>query len=108
MLRLDDGVPERAIFVIDKEGIIRYISYHDKLEQPENEILFAQLGLLEPGRYAIMQNREREDNEVLPTGGVVLYCTFPTITNLSDFVTNACCGRANRSPGLRFGWGSRT
>lgn len=75
MLRADDGVPERAIFVIDKEGIIRYISYHDKLEQPENEVLFTQLGLLEPARYAIMQNREREDNEVLPTGGVVLYCT---------------------------------
>jgi len=67
-------VPERAIFIIDKDGIIRYITIHDKDEQPENNVLFAELGKVEPGRYAIMSARDKEEEE-LPTGGVVLYCT---------------------------------
>jgi peroxiredoxin len=35
----DGGITERAIFIIDKEGIIRYIDIHDINEQPENEEL---------------------------------------------------------------------
>jgi peroxiredoxin (alkyl hydroperoxide reductase subunit C) len=29
-----EGIPERAIFIIDKEGIIRYIDIHDINEDP--------------------------------------------------------------------------
>lgn len=31
------GVPERAIFVVDKQGIIRYIDVHDFNEQPPTD-----------------------------------------------------------------------
>ena len=38
-----DGKSERAIFVIDKSCIIRYVDVHDIDEQPDNEILFSVL-----------------------------------------------------------------
>jgi peroxiredoxin len=39
----DGGVTERAIFIIDKGGIIRYIDIHDINQQPENRELLAAL-----------------------------------------------------------------
>lgn len=33
----EEGISERAIFVIDKEGIIRYIDIHDINEEPPIE-----------------------------------------------------------------------
>ncbi len=38
-----DGVAERATFIIDKQGIIRYIDVHDINSAPRLEELFAQL-----------------------------------------------------------------
>lgn len=38
-----DGVSERAIFVIDKKGIIRYIDVHDINQRPSLEVLIAEL-----------------------------------------------------------------
>lgn len=35
----EQGFTERAIFVVDKEGVIRYIDIHDIDEQPDNEVL---------------------------------------------------------------------
>ena len=35
-----EGKSERAIFVIDKQGIIRYVDVHDISTQPDNEELF--------------------------------------------------------------------
>ncbi|MBN2045400.1 MAG: redoxin domain-containing protein [Anaerolineales bacterium] len=75
ILRQEDGVPERAIFIVDKEGVIRYISIHDKLEQPDNDVLFAELAKVEPARSAILGARKKLEEEELPSGGVVLYCT---------------------------------
>jgi peroxiredoxin len=34
------GAPERALFVIDKEGIIRFIDVHPIGEQPDNEEIY--------------------------------------------------------------------
>jgi alkyl hydroperoxide reductase subunit AhpC len=34
------GIAERALFIIDKEGIIRFIDVHPIGEQPDNEELF--------------------------------------------------------------------
>ena len=51
-----DGKSERAIFVIDRNGIIRYVDVHDIDLQPDNEVLFAELNKLEPeaaARYAV-------------------------------------------------------
>src|SRR5512136_1427972 len=44
----DDGRSERAIFVIDKQGIIRYVDVHDIDLQPDNEELFRVLAQIEP------------------------------------------------------------
>ena len=38
-----DGVSERALFVIDKKGIIRYIDVHDINERPRLEVLVGEL-----------------------------------------------------------------
>jgi peroxiredoxin (alkyl hydroperoxide reductase subunit C) len=38
-----DGVSERAIFVIDKKGIIRYIDVHDINQRPSLETLITEL-----------------------------------------------------------------
>jgi peroxiredoxin len=38
-----EGYTERAIFVIDKQGVIRYIDIHDIKKKPSNKVLFAEL-----------------------------------------------------------------
>lgn len=38
-----DGVSERAIFVIDKKGVIRYIDVHDINQRPSLEVLISEL-----------------------------------------------------------------
>jgi len=43
----EHGMTERAIFIIDKQGIIRYIDIHDFSSQPDNEELFQVLEGLE-------------------------------------------------------------
>ncbi len=35
----EQGFNERAIFVVDKKGVVRYIDIHDIDEQPDNEVL---------------------------------------------------------------------
>jgi glutaredoxin len=68
----DDGRSERALFIIDREGIIRYIDIHDIDEQPSNDVLLAELRRIDPEAAA---NQPPEPKEVsLPRGGVVMYC----------------------------------
>jgi glutaredoxin len=66
----DDGKSERAIFIIDTEGIIQYIDVHDIDDQPDNEVLFAELERISP-----TPKPPPPPEEELPKGGVVLYCT---------------------------------
>ena len=42
----EDGYAERVIFIIDKEGIIRYIDFNDIDELPDNEVIFEELAKL--------------------------------------------------------------
>jgi peroxiredoxin len=42
-----DGVTERALFVIDKKGIVRYIDVHNINERPRLEVLVNELEKLE-------------------------------------------------------------
>ena len=35
-----DGIAERALFIVDKEGKIAYVDIHDISDQPDNEELF--------------------------------------------------------------------
>ncbi len=43
-----DGMAERALFVIDKKGIIRYIDVHDINKRPKLEVLVDQLEKVNP------------------------------------------------------------
>ena len=38
--RLNDGISERALFVVDKEGKLAYVDIHNISDQPDNEDLF--------------------------------------------------------------------
>jgi len=67
-----DGRSERAIFIIDDEGIIRYIDVHDIEDQPDNRILFQEIKKLRPG-YLDPEPKKVTAN--LPHGGLVMYCT---------------------------------
>jgi glutaredoxin len=71
----DDGASERAIFIMDEAGIIRYIDIHDFDDQPDNEVLLAELAKLNPDGAAKVDAQENETKEALPEEGVVLYCT---------------------------------
>jgi peroxiredoxin len=42
----DGGLSERAIFVVDKQGIIRYIDIHDIREQPPTDKIMEALDKL--------------------------------------------------------------
>lgn len=72
-----DGHSERAIFVIDAEGLITYIDVHDIAEQPDNEVLFAELaaaaGVKVPPPLAKPAAEGAED--VPEAGSLLMYCT---------------------------------
>lgn len=70
MLR-KDGFTERAIFIIDQAGVLRYIDIHNIAEQPSNDVLFAELAQIVPDAEKILT---AEDVEI-PHGGIVMYCT---------------------------------
>lgn len=37
------GMAERALFIIDRDGIVRYIDVHELREQPDEAVLFEEL-----------------------------------------------------------------
>lgn len=69
-----EGFSERAIFIIDKNGIIRYVDVHDIDQQPNNDVLFEELYKLEP-QLAKAQKLLEPESVVEPAGDVVMYCT---------------------------------
>ncbi len=74
VFRQVDGYTERAIFIIDKEGVIQYIDVHDIDQQPDNEVLRNVIREVDPHAAQVFTPFEQEEEEV-PNGGVVLYCT---------------------------------
>ncbi len=74
-----EGYSERAIFVIDKQGIVRYVDVHDINLQPDNEEIFKVLNELEPEAAAVLAAAERAAASVAPaerpSADVVIYCT---------------------------------
>ncbi len=75
-----EGYSERALFVIDKRGIIRYVDVHDIDLQPDNEVLFGVLAQLEPqgaAAYAAAeaQRAAAQPAAPRPAARVVMYCT---------------------------------
>lgn len=76
VFREPDGHSERAIFVIDKRGIIRYIDIHDIDHQPDNDVVLDVLRRIDP--EAAARNplpAEPLEAPTLPHGGIVMYCT---------------------------------
>lgn len=73
-----EGYAERAIFIIDKMGIIRYIDIHNIDEQPDNEVLFKELEKLEPeaaAAYLQTQAKSAPASVPEPKADVIMYCT---------------------------------
>ena len=67
----DDGVTERAIFIIDEKGVIRYIDIHDIDQQPSNEVLMSEIQKISPVKTPVLFS---EDGFELPQDGLVVYC----------------------------------
>jgi glutaredoxin len=74
-----EGYSERAIFVIDRKGIVRYVDVHDIEQQPDNEELFRILSGLNPpnqARGAVAPSLMAAQSSTPGRGeGLVLYCT---------------------------------
>lgn len=70
-----EGYSERAIFVVDKQGILQYVDVHNIDEQPDNEELFRVLEKLEPHAAAMVTPASPPAPAPTPTADVVLYCT---------------------------------
>lgn len=84
VFREEDGTSERAIFVIDKKGVIRYVDVHDIDDLPDNEELFKVLADIEgkPVPKAVPAGGEEQPVEEapLPEGwdpelDLIMYCT---------------------------------
>jgi glutaredoxin len=74
------GSSERAIFVIDKSGVVRYVDVHDVGKQPDNEVLFSVLAEIEPELTAAYQAAEAKQVAAAqpaakPQGDLIMYCT---------------------------------
>ncbi len=77
-----EGYAERALFVIDRSGKIRYVDVHDINEQPDNEVLFRELAAVEGvpvPQEIIPPAPARPALEAKPAAGgapsLVMYCT---------------------------------
>jgi glutaredoxin len=67
------GYSERALFIVDKEGVLRYVDVHDIGNQPDNEVLLAELRKIDPQASTPVPDELRPIE--LPSGGIVMYCT---------------------------------
>ena len=71
----EDGRSERAIFIIDKNSVIRYVDVKDYIDdQPDNEELFDILEELDP-QAAAAYEASLPPPAPEPQGDVILYCT---------------------------------
>lgn len=68
-----EGYTERALFIIDKEGIIRYIDIHDIDQLPSTEELLSQVEKISGKK--LPEEEKMGEQPALPHGGVVMYCT---------------------------------
>jgi glutaredoxin len=68
-----EGYTERAIFVIDKSGILRYIDVHDIDNQPSNDELIRILREIDPQASPI--KAAPVTAPTIPKGEIILYCT---------------------------------
>jgi len=72
-----EGYSERAIFVLDTDGIVRYVDVHDIDQQPSNEELFRVLEQVDPGAAQAWAGRKPAAAVPVPEAQaeVAMYCT---------------------------------
>lgn len=74
-----EGYSERAIFIIDKQGLVRYVDVHDIGQQPNNDVIFEVLAELEPEAAATRAAADPDAAATAPAerpaADVILYCT---------------------------------
>ena len=75
-----EGFSERSIFIIDKDGVVRYVDVHDIGDQPENEEIFGVLAELEPEGAARVEAKEKRLEKLAweqprPEDDLIIYCT---------------------------------
>ncbi len=72
-----EGYSERALFLIDREGKIRYIDIHDIEDQPDNAVIIEEIRKIEPGASAggAPDASQAKENETEHEPDVILYCT---------------------------------
>jgi glutaredoxin len=73
-----EGYSERAIFVVDKLGIVHYVDIHDIDQQPINDVLFEILEEMEPtaaARYNAASKAAQPIPAPEPQADIVMYCT---------------------------------
>ncbi|MBN1265973.1 MAG: hypothetical protein JXA25_10800, partial [Anaerolineales bacterium] len=75
VFKKEDGQSERAIFIIDKHGVIQYIDIHDVDDLPENDILIQELKRIDPVSAARADVERKGADDPIPQADVVLYCT---------------------------------
>ncbi len=69
-----EGYSERALFIIDREGVLRYIDIHDIDDQPSNETLLKAIMEIDPAA-AEKAHLTLEQEGPLPQGDVLMYYT---------------------------------
>lgn len=70
-----DGFSERALFLVDKEGFLRYGEIVDIDIVPDNNALRDEIRRIDRIAAAREPRELREPGAPLPRGGVVMYCT---------------------------------
>lgn len=74
-----EGYSERAIFIIDRAGVIYYVDVHDIDDQPDNEVLFRELAALEgvpvPQEIVAAPVQPAQPSEPVAGLDVTMYCT---------------------------------
>ncbi len=77
-----DGRSERAIFIIDRQGVIRYVDVHPIEDQPDNEVLFTELAAIEgvPVPQEIIPPASAQELKDVPAENeqppdLTMYCT---------------------------------
>jgi glutaredoxin len=70
-----EGYTERAIFVMDKRGIVRYVDVHDIDKQPDNDELMRVICEIDPDAAAWARQNPLPGSRSEPDADVVMYCT---------------------------------
>ena len=68
-----DGKSERAIFILDHEGVLRYQRQYESGVQPENDLILKEVRSID-STGVVLEADEAAPPE-LPHGGLVMYCS---------------------------------